>query len=230
MQLRHDTAARWGIMADIFISYSHKDEPDPGLYPDKERWLTFVKSHLGPAIAHHQLEVWDDRRIEGGADWRAEIEFALNRCAVCVFLISRHSLSSRFILDVEMKWMLERHHAQRAHIYPIIITSCDLGAADWLMKLNLRPPDGTALERYDDAQRNKVMADLVKEIREFLIVFLVHQRPVRRKPLSDRTVSPPALASGWMNWTLSTPIRDMPRAISTRPVRMLARENLCEFV
>ncbi len=152
----------------IFISYSHKDDPDPNLAPQSFSWLTYIKSHLGPAAAHGILELWDDRRIEGGGDWRAEINDALDRCAACVLLVSRHSLSSGFILDVEMRRMLERHHSRGAHLYPIVITSCDIGAAQWLMELNLKPRDGTALEIYPEAQRNKVMADLAREIRIIL--------------------------------------------------------------
>ena len=153
----------------VFISYSHLDEPDQFLQPQETRWLSYVSSHLKPATAHGKLELWDDRRIEGGGDWRAEIEDALNRCAVCVFLVSRHSLSSRFILDVEMKRILERHYAGGAHLYPIVITSCDLEVAPWLLKLNLKPTNGTALERYEVAARNAVMAEIAAEIRRLLI-------------------------------------------------------------
>jgi hypothetical protein len=96
----------------IFISYSHKDEPDPVLQPAADRWLTFVTSHLGPAQAHGHLKTWDDRAIEGGGDWRRQIDDALSQCIVCILLVSRHSLTSRFILDVEMKKMLERHRAR----------------------------------------------------------------------------------------------------------------------
>jgi hypothetical protein len=90
----------------IFISYSHKDEPDP-LSPSLEfRWLTFVKSHLSPAAEHDLIELWDDSRIDGGNEWREEIDRALERCDICILLVSRYSLSSRFILDVEMKRIL----------------------------------------------------------------------------------------------------------------------------
>jgi hypothetical protein len=149
----------------IFISYSHLDEPDPLFHPEADQWLTFITSHLRPSAAHGKLELWDDRRIEGGGNWRTEIDAALERCAVCLFLVSRHSLSSRFILDVEMKRILERHQAKGAVIYPIVITAVDLGAATWLRKLNLRPKNGTPLELYRPGQRNKVMSDLAAEIR-----------------------------------------------------------------
>jgi TIR domain len=152
----------------VFISYSHLDEPDPLLKPGSEQWLSYVRSHLAPATAHGELELWDDRRIDGGGNWRTDIEDALNRCAVCVFLVSRHSLSSRFILDVEMKRMLERHYAGGAHLYPIVITSVDLGAAPWLLKLNLKPTNATSLELYDIGPRNKVMSELAAEIRQII--------------------------------------------------------------
>jgi tetratricopeptide (TPR) repeat protein len=152
----------------IFISYSHKDEPDPFLQPGEFRWLSYVKSFLDPAETHGLVKLWDDRRIDGGGEWRAEIDEALEQCAVCVFLVSRYSLSSRFILDVEMKRVLERHHARGAHLYPIVITSTDLGVAPWLRKLNLKPTNGTALDLYEIGPRNKVMADLAAEIRKIV--------------------------------------------------------------
>jgi hypothetical protein len=149
----------------IFISYSHKDEPDELLHPNAERWLTFVKSHLGPAVAHGHFETWDDRVIEAGGNWKKEIDNALSTCAVCILLVSRHFLNSPFILDVEMKAILERHHAKDVQLFPIIITACDLEAANWLMKFNLRPRDGRAIESYAPAQRNEIMASLAREIR-----------------------------------------------------------------
>jgi hypothetical protein len=167
----------------IFISYSHKDEPDPFLQPGEFRWLSYVKSFLDPAETHALVELWDDRRIDGGGDWRAEIDEALEQCAVCVLLVSRYSLSSRFILDVEMKRMLERHHARGAHLYPIVITSADLGVAPWLRKLNLKPTNGTALDLYDIGPRNKVMADLAAEIRK---IVERAANPLSENPVHDR--------------------------------------------
>jgi TIR domain len=149
----------------IFISYSHKDEPDPLLCPGEFRWLSYVKSHLAPAAEHGLIELWDDSRIDGGDAWRKDINDALERCAICILLVSRYSLSSRFILDVEMKRMLERHHENGVHLYPIVITSTDLGCAPWLRRFNIRPRDGVALELYEPGPRNRIMAELAGEIR-----------------------------------------------------------------
>jgi hypothetical protein len=78
----------------IFISYSHLDEQDPLLYPGADQWLTFVTSHLKPSAVHGKLELWDDRRIDGGGNWRAEIDEALDRCAVCVRATHSRHVSS----------------------------------------------------------------------------------------------------------------------------------------
>jgi hypothetical protein len=146
----------------IFISYSHKDEPDQFLEPGEVRWLTYVRSFLEPAATNGLVEVWDDRRIDGGGLWRKDINEALERCTVCVFLVSRHSLSSQFICDIEMKRMIERHHARGAHLFPILISSTDLGIAPWLMALNLKPSNKTPLELYERGPRNKLMSELAK--------------------------------------------------------------------
>jgi len=174
-----------GGRSGIFISYSHQDEADPVRDPNGERWLSFVTSHLGPAQAHGHIEIWDDRRIEGGADWRAEIDRKLNKCAVCILLVSRHSLTSRFILDVEVKRILERRASEGIRFYPLVITSCDLQAANWLMNFNLRPRNGTAIELYSSAERNKIMADIAKEIRQITVADLSSVALVARDEKSD---------------------------------------------
>jgi hypothetical protein len=41
----------------IFISYSHKDEPDPYMQPGEFQWPSYVKSILDPAAAHGLVEL-----------------------------------------------------------------------------------------------------------------------------------------------------------------------------
>ena len=49
-----------------------------------------------------------------------------------------------------------------------MITACDLGVAPWLLKLNLKPTNGTALKLYDEGPRDKIMSDLAAEIRQII--------------------------------------------------------------
>jgi hypothetical protein len=52
----------------IFISYSHKDEPE---HPrgDEIQWLSFVPTYLQPAVKDGIFDQWDERQMSGGADW-----------------------------------------------------------------------------------------------------------------------------------------------------------------
>ena len=142
----------------IFISYSHKDK----------RWLEYVRGHLRVAVTNDHFETWDDRRIEGGANWAAEIDAALRKCAAFILLVSRHSLVSSFILKEEVKAALEAHWTRGVRIYPIVVQACDIQAVPWLTKMNLRPPDAKALALYPSPKRDEVMASLAAEIREIV--------------------------------------------------------------
>jgi hypothetical protein len=142
----------------IFISYSHKDR----------RWLEFVHGHLQVAVTNDHFETWDDRRIQGGADWAAEIDAALWKCAAFILVVSPHSLVSSFILKKEVKAALEAHWTRGVGIYPIVVRACDIQAVPWLTKMNIRPRDAKALARYPLAQRDEVMASLAAEIRDIV--------------------------------------------------------------
>src|SRR5262245_29013059 len=115
----------------IFISYSHRDEAKtPG--PNDERWLTFVQSHLQPAVKHGIYDLWVDEDIPGGGTWRAEITRKLEECDVCVLLVSRHSLASDFIIDVEIETLRKRRERGEADIFPIVLTPCAVKTAPWI--------------------------------------------------------------------------------------------------
>jgi hypothetical protein len=138
----------------IFISYSHRDS----------RWLKYVESHLNPAVKNGELATWVDQKMIGGAKWRADIETQLNACAICILLVSNNSLSSDFVLHVEVKTMLTRRESEGAHIYPIVVTPVYLKNIEWLTAMNLRPRDGKALSLFPKNARDQVMTEIVTEI------------------------------------------------------------------
>ena len=77
----------------IFISYSHKDE----------EWKDRLRPHLKMLEqAGLDIIIWDDRSIDGGADWYNDIMQAMSRAAVAVCLISPHYLASDFCLKEEI--------------------------------------------------------------------------------------------------------------------------------
>jgi len=62
----------------IFISYSHPDE----------MWKNRIVAHLAPLRRSGHVEIFDDRRIEVGAQWSNEIAKAVNTADIAVLLIS----------------------------------------------------------------------------------------------------------------------------------------------
>src|SRR5712691_2818371 len=118
--------ALWGYIAMglpiIFISYSHKDEPE---HPrDGEvQWLSFVRTYLQPAVKHGVFNLWDDRHMTGGEDWDPEIERNLRECDIFILLVSAHAMASNYIIDKEIAIIRERQaRGEPVHFYPLLLT------------------------------------------------------------------------------------------------------------
>jgi hypothetical protein len=90
----------------VFVSYSHEDRP----------WLQDLLTMLAPLERSGLVRAWSDVEIEPGQRWSAEIEAAMASAKVGVFLVSRHSLASKFIMDVELPYFLKAAEQGRATI------------------------------------------------------------------------------------------------------------------
>jgi len=119
----------------IFISYSHKDEA----------WKNRLVSHLKVLQYQDRLQTWDDRQINAGQDWYQEIETALNAASIALLLISRHSLTSNFILKEEVARLLQRSAAEGVRLFAVIVSPCAWQEVDWLARFQVRPQDGRPL-------------------------------------------------------------------------------------
>jgi hypothetical protein len=87
---------------NIFISYSHKDEI----------WKDRLRPHLGMLEKDGRLKIWDDRSIDGGADWYPEIQQAMADAEVAVCLISADYLNSSFCVKEEIPYLLKRRESE----------------------------------------------------------------------------------------------------------------------
>ena len=106
----------------IVISYAHADEPE---HPaeGEVKWLSFVTGYLRPAIKHGAVDLWLDPLMPGGADWEREIEQKLRVCDIFILLVSRHSLSSDYVVDKEIAIIRERQaNGEAVHLYPLVLT------------------------------------------------------------------------------------------------------------
>lgn len=139
----------------VFLSYSHQDEA----------WKDRVSIHLR---VWAELEVWDDRRIELGDDWRSEIQTALQRADVAVLLVSANFLTSRFILEEEIPVLLRRRKEEGLLVIPVILRPCDWQAHDWLESRQAHPKDARPISKGADWQIDEDFTDLAKKIRVYL--------------------------------------------------------------
>jgi hypothetical protein len=99
----------------VFISYAHADQ-------GKRKWRERLRTFLLPFGA--ELDVWDDSRIETGAQWRTEIDIALKRARVAVLLVGPSFLGSKFINDNELPPLLKAAAAEGVTILPLITNHC----------------------------------------------------------------------------------------------------------
>ncbi len=142
----------------VFISYSHKDE----------EWKDRVVTHLRVLQMEDILDVWDDRRIEGGDDWKPEIEKAIDTASIAVLLISANFLTSKFIRDEEIPRLLERRAKLGMRVIPLIVKPCAWTQVKWLSSIQARPKDGKPLSTKRGHNLDSSIVALAEEIAGFV--------------------------------------------------------------
>ena len=149
----------------IVISYAHADEPE---HPaeGEVKWLSFVTGYLRPAIKHGAVDLWLDRLMPGGADWEREIEQKLHACEIFILLVSRHSLSSDYVVDKEIAIIRERQaKGEEVHFYPLVLTPTPRIALDLVRDKNLRPRDGKPMSDCSLNERSNTTSTICRRRR-----------------------------------------------------------------
>lgn len=140
---------------NIFISYSHHDESF------KERLDTCLTRLKRDRI----VEVWHDRRIDPGENWRAEIQQAMDACNVALLLVSIDFLASDFIDSNELSYLLERRKKDGIRVVPIILKPCSWKRLD-IAGIQVLPKDGVPIIKFaeDNGDRDQVWTDIADHI------------------------------------------------------------------
>jgi tetratricopeptide (TPR) repeat protein len=138
----------------VFVSYSHKDK----------RWKDELLPHLKALELDNQLAVWADDRIDVGGAWRDEIVQALNRSGVAVCLVSKHFLSSEFVIRQEVKHFLEQARRSGLPILPILLAACPWESIAWLSGLQMLPGGDETIEDDYPKKYNKIFAKLANRV------------------------------------------------------------------
>ena len=136
----------------VFISYSHKDES----FKDD------LKDHLSALVRGGQIELWQDRDMEGGTRWDDQIKQALKEADIVLLLISSKFMASKYINDVELQGALARDAQGTARVIPIILKPTDLQGTE-IKQLQALPKDGKAVSKWSDP--DEAYVDIVRGIR-----------------------------------------------------------------
>lgn len=142
----------------LFISYSHKDEEF------KDELLTMLAGLQQQRV----IDVWQDRRIEGGDEWSQAIQNAMDECDLAILLVSSHFIESRFIQDKELPYLLQRRQQQGLPMVPIIVRPCKWESEPSLNGLQTLPRDNKAVITFSktDGERERVWMEIATSIEE----------------------------------------------------------------
>src|SRR6516225_4846835 len=134
----------------VFISYSHRDGD----------WLSRLLTSLK---VYASLDVWADKYIEAGGQWRRDIATALSRSSVGVLLVSDHFLASDFIRNEELPQLLSAAGTGEMTIFAIPVSSSGYKATP-LAQLQFAHPPDEPLDGLRVPKRNAVFARLAEQI------------------------------------------------------------------
>ena len=98
-----------------FVSYSHKDL----------EFLQELNAHLKPLIRLNKLQLWDDRDIDAGEEWRKVLFEALEQADIVLCLISADFVASDFCYQDEFGQALAAHRLGEKTIVPIMLRKTD---------------------------------------------------------------------------------------------------------
>jgi hypothetical protein len=186
----------------VFISYSHQDEV----------WKNRLLDHLGGLEEEGLLKVWNDRNLGAGDEWFEEIRNAMDAAQVAVFLVSAHSLKSKFIRHTEIPHLLERRASQGMTFFPVIVKDCVWDEFPWLSRFQVRPLDGKALAGFQGNRRDSELTKIAKEI----------LRIVRNGAPQPQSLKPPDAS----NLSTLAPLHQLP----TPPADFTGRDEDLNFL
>ena len=98
-----------------FVSYSHKDS----------EYLKEMHSALAPLIRLQKLQLWDDRDIDAGDEWREVLFQRLDEADIVLCLVSSDFVASDFCYQKEFGAALEAHRRGEKTIVPVMLRKTD---------------------------------------------------------------------------------------------------------
>jgi hypothetical protein len=138
--------------AQVFYSYSHKDE----------ELRAKLDTHLSLLKRQGVISGWHDRKILAGSEWKNAIDSHLEMAEVVLLLVSADFLDSDYCYDIEMRRAIGRHSDGSATVIPIILRACDWTGAPFA-GLQALPTDAKPVTSWSNP--DEAFTDIAKGIR-----------------------------------------------------------------
>lgn len=146
------------MAVNVFISYSHKDE----LFKEN------FEEHLSSLKDQNIVNVWHDRKIIPGQEWKDEIDNNLKNSEIIIFLISSSFNNSEYCKSIELTQAILQHEEGKSILIPVIVRACDWENYPY-GKFQGLPKDAKPISSWidQDAGWLNVIQGLRKSITEF---------------------------------------------------------------
>lgn len=93
------------------LCYAHQDE----------RMIRQFKNHLSLLEHNGHIILWDNGRINPGADWKQEINTHLDEAQIILLFISSSFLASHYCYTIEMQRAVARHERKEVRVILILL-------------------------------------------------------------------------------------------------------------
>ena len=176
----------------IFISYSHKGEPEKPR-GEEVAWKSYIHRFFKPGIKAGRYAAWVDSDMPGGVDWKRRIRRQLAKCDVFILLASPDAPSSGYILDVEIPAIRKRQeNGDGVLFYPIVLTPCPESGLELIKDRNLRPKNILGLSSYAQHDRDVQMVEIEREIVGFF-ASIAAPKTIAAAPATEGATTAPTL-------------------------------------
>jgi len=136
---------------------------------------------LAPLQRLGLITLWSDIDIDGGAEWKKEIEKHLDTAHIILLLVSPDFMKSEYCYSIEMKRAMERNELKEAQVIPIILRPVYWQGAPF-GKLQALPTNGKPVRIWQNQE--KAFFDVAEGIRK-----AVEEKLVNR--LKDLSIAAP---------------------------------------
>ncbi|MGY3446748.1 MULTISPECIES: TIR domain-containing protein [unclassified Bradyrhizobium] len=141
--------------ASVFVSYSHKDGD----------WLKKFQTTLKPLIRKGSIDLWDDTRLRPGSNWKDSIDLAMQQANVALLLASHNFLASDFVVQHELKTLLQAAKTRGVKIVWVAIDHA-LYEETELNDIQAANNPQMPLVELTDAQLQKEIVRICRDVRD----------------------------------------------------------------